>query len=109
MTLNRYAAKIDSTQRDIVRGLRGVRVAVWIIKAPCDLLLRFWCERHKDYCWQTLEVKTPYGKKAPKAYIDARQTKQTQFLLETHTPIATSFEDAWRQLNQRHNLGDLKL
>jgi hypothetical protein len=109
VSLNRFATKVDATQKEVVRGLRAVRVKVFIIKKPCDLLLWFWCNRHRDFCWQTLEVKTPQGKKDPKASVRADQTKQTQFLLETHTPIATSFEDAWRQLNQRHNLGALKL
>ena len=109
MSLNRFATKVDATQKEVVRGLRAVRVKVFIIKKPCDLLLWFWCNRHHDFCWQTLEVKTPHGKRDPKARIDERQIAQNEFLLETQTPIATSFDEAWRQLNQRHNLGDLKL
>lgn len=105
MSFNRYDRRTDTTQGDLVRSLRGAGVQVWVIGYPCDLLLRFWCTRHREHCWQPLEVKTAYGKKDPKPRVDARQEKQREFLLETQTPIATDFDSAWRELNMRHALG----
>lgn len=105
MTQYRAAAKVDESQRPVVRALRDAGVMVWPIRQPCDLLLRFWCNRHHDYCWQTLEVKTAYGKKSPKPRLDSRQKDQQAFLEATDTPIATDFDSAWRELNKRHSLG----
>lgn len=105
MTIYRTAAKVDSCQEPLVKALRTAGIAVWNIRQPCDLLLRFWCARHRDYCWQTLEVKTAYGKKSPKPRLDSRQKAQIAFLEDTDTPIATDFDSAWRELNKRHALG----
>lgn len=105
MTRFRTAAKVDASQAPLVKALRSAGIEVYGIRHPCDLLLRFWCNRHRDYCWQTLEAKTAYGKKDPKARLDARQNKQLEFLETTDTPIATDFDSAWRELNKRHSLG----
>jgi hypothetical protein len=56
MSLNRYAAKVDSTQPAIVKALRKAGVKVWVIGQPCDLLT-FWAG-----LWLPLEVKSPKGK-----------------------------------------------
>lgn len=109
MSINRFAAKIDTTQRELVKALRGIGIQVWIIKKPCDLLLRFWCNRHHEFCWQTLEAKTAYGKKDPKARVDRRQKTQRDFLADTDTPIATTFDEAWHGLNRRHRLHTLNI
>lgn len=107
MSLHRFAAKADSTEQQIVRSLRDVGIQVWRIKQPCDLLLRFWCKRHRDFCWQPLEVKTPNRANGThKARLD--QQDQTDFLTDTATPVATSFEEAWTKLNQRHQLGAIQ-
>ena len=37
----RYAAKIDATQPDIVKALRGIGASVDFIKLPVDLLVGF--------------------------------------------------------------------
>src|ERR1043166_3653008 len=63
----RRAAKVDTTQRDIVDGLIAAGAQVFIIGQPCDLLVRYYSNRHREWMWQTLECKTPYGKKSPKA------------------------------------------
>lgn len=105
MSLHRWNAKTDATQADLVKDLRKAGIDVWVIRQPVDLLLRFWCNRHHDFCWQPLEVKTPYGKKDPKARTRADQEEQQEFLRETLTPIATDFDSAWRELNMRHKLG----
>lgn len=41
MSMPRYAAKVDLTQRAIVEALRGAGVFVWIIGRPVDLLTYF--------------------------------------------------------------------
>jgi len=105
VTIYRTAAKVDECQKPLVKALRDAGVLVWPIRKPCDLLLRFWCNRHRDFCWQTLEVKTAYGKKSPKPRLDSRQKEQQTFLEATDTPIATDFDSAWRELNKRHALG----
>lgn len=105
MSIHRYAAKTDTSQAPLVHALRDAGIQVWQIRQPCDLLLRFWCNRHQAFCWQTLEAKTPRGKKQPKPRFDGRQTHQKNFLEETQTPVAIDFESAWRELNKRHALG----
>lgn len=107
MSLNRFAAKVDSTQREIIRGLRAAGVKVWTIRRPVDLLLRFWCNRHHDFCWQPLEVKTPDPNGKVKYRTD--RLTQNQFIEETGTPVATSFDEAWRKLNARHHLGGIQI
>ena len=94
----RRAAKVDSTQADIVDGLRRAGVRVEIIGQPVDLLCRYWSNRHRDFIWMPLEVKTPYGKRAPKARADKRQETQRRFLAETGVPVVTSFTEALKAL-----------
>lgn len=96
--------RVDKTQKAIKKQLEDAHIRVWEMEEPCDLLLRFWCERHHDYCWQPLEIKTPHGKKDPKARADKRQIEQQEFLLSTQTPAVTSFAEAWRALNSLHRL-----
>jgi hypothetical protein len=104
MSIHRYNARTDTSQKPIVKALRDAGVRVWHIGRPCDLLLRFWCERHHDHCWQTLEVKTPVTKAGDPRRRKDQQTQDT-FLAETDTPRATDFDSAWRELNKRHSLG----
>jgi hypothetical protein len=98
MSIYRHAAKVDLTQRALVKDLRDAGIEVYSIRQPCDLLLRFWCIRHREFCWQTLEVKS-----RPKLRKD--QSRQSEFLERTSTPVAMTFSQAWIQLNQRHQLG----
>lgn len=105
MSIHRHAAKVDSSQGVLVKSLQDVGIRIWSIRKPCDLLLRFWCNRHQTFCWQTLEVKTAQGKIDPKPRRRSDQSKQEEFLRETDTPIATDFDSAWRELNKRHTLG----
>lgn len=88
MSIQRWNAKTDTVQASIVKGLEAVGVKVWVIKLPCDLLCWF------RGVWQPLEVKTPYGKKKPKARVDKRQKDQQDFLRETQTPVVTSLDEA---------------
>ena len=87
MSINRYNTKTDKTQAAIIRGLEQAGVRVWIIKQPCDLL----CLVHGR--WQTLEVKTPEGKRG-QVWRRRRMKAQNDFLDTTPTPVVTSLEAA---------------
>jgi hypothetical protein len=93
----------DSSQKPLVQALRDVGIQVWLIGRPCDLLLYFWCNRHHDFCWQTLEVKSPQKNGTQKKRYD--QARQDEFLAATGTPVALDFDSAWAALNARHKLG----
>lgn len=109
MSLYRRAAKVDATQNAIVRSLRDHGIKVWSIRQPCDLLLRFWCNRHQSFCWQTLEVKTPTGKQRLTVRKRADQKRQQEFIDSTQTPVAISLEDAIRKINALHRLGGIEV
>ncbi len=53
MTINRWAAKTDPNQPEVVAGLRAAGYKVFILKRPCDLLA------YKDKCAWFIEVKMP--------------------------------------------------
>lgn len=76
---------------------------------PVDLLLRFWCARHKDYCWMVMEIKSPTGKKTPKARFRQEQKEQTEFLAHTNTPAVISLDGALFAINARHRLESVHL
>ena len=76
---------------------------------PVDLLLRFWCVRHKDYCWMPLEVKSPQGRRTPKARFRQEQTEQNEFLAKTNTPAVISLDGALFAINARHRLDSVHL
>jgi hypothetical protein len=109
MSRFRRAAKIDSTQPAIVLGLQARGVEVYPMRWPVDLLLRFWCLRHKEHCWMPLECKTPEGKKNPKARFRQEQVEQNEFLAHTNTPAVTSLEGALFAINARHELESTRL
>ncbi len=94
MSLNRYARKVDTTQAAIVDGLRALGVRVEIVGKPVDILCRYWSERHRDFIWVPVEIKTAYGKRKPKARVDPRQEAQRRFLAETGVPVVTSLDEA---------------
>lgn len=90
--------KRDDSQPGIVEALEKARVKVWIIGQPCDLLCYYWSKEVGRFLWQTLECKTPYGVKDPKAVVDPRQVKQIKFLQDTGTPIVLTPDQALRAL-----------
>jgi hypothetical protein len=90
----RHAAKCDTAKADIVAALRKNGIEVYDMKQPVDLLCRWYCFKIQTYRWQPLEVKTAYGKKAPKARIDKRQTGQTEFIAATRCPVVTTPAEA---------------
>jgi hypothetical protein len=95
--------RVDQNQRELVKDLETAGVRVWEIQEPCDLLTRFWCNRHHDFCWQPLEVKIPGARKRK------HQETQNRFLEETQTPCVTDFDSAWKALNLRHSLSGIAI
>jgi hypothetical protein len=104
MSAVRRAAKVDSTQAAIVDGLRRMGVRVEIIGQPVDLLCRYWSNRHRDFIWMPIEVKTPYGKREPKARVRSEQETQRRFLEETGVPVVTSLDEAVEALELNASL-----
>jgi hypothetical protein len=84
MTFNRYAKKVDSTQKMIVDALKEAGVSVWVIGHPADLLCWYRGE------WTVLECK-PESYKRPRK----DQEEQTEFLRLTNTPIVKTIHDAF--------------
>lgn len=77
----------DSSQKDIVGGLRACGVKVWIIGRPCDLLTYY----HGR--WLPMECKPEGHKKGRKD-----QEKQEAFLRENGVPKVTTLEGALEAL-----------
>lgn len=59
MSINRYAAKVDANQRDVIETLELAGALVDIIKQPVDLLVGF----HGRF--MLMEVKNKKGKNRP--------------------------------------------
>lgn len=96
MAIRRWAAKTDTCQQQIIDGLRKYGVHVWSIGKPVDLLC--WHSRWGPGNFKLLEVKTPRGKRQPKARLDKRQEAQNEFLVLTATPIVTDLSTALEAL-----------
>lgn len=92
----RWAAKRDTAEREIINALEKAGAMVWQTDIPCDLLVRYLSRAYGHYLWLPMEVKTLYGKKAPKARIDKRQKGQNKFLKDSGIPVVTSPEQALR-------------
>ncbi len=75
MSIQRWAARTDTSQQPIVNALRKAGWSVWFIGRPVDLL----CWKH-GRGFQLLECKTARGKKTPKAVIDKRRIEQNEFI-----------------------------
>lgn len=88
MSINRYAARSDKNEKEIIRALEKVGAHVYRIKKPLDLLV---CYRGKT---MLLEVKTDKGRLTP---------VQTEFLKvwPGDVYIARSIEDAIKAVTWR--------
>jgi hypothetical protein len=78
----RHAARVDSTQAEIVAALRGIGATVWIIGLPVDLLV--------GYAGKTMlmECKCLTGKRQPKP--TKHTALQKDFMLSwVGGPVAT--------------------
>lgn len=84
VSLNRYARRVDSTQKDILAGLRAAGIMCWVISEPCDVLTYYPPLRR----WRPLECK-PLKKRLRKD-----QASQSEFLALTHTPIVRTAVEA---------------
>ena len=62
MSINRYAARQDGNQAEIVDYLRAAGATVYIIKMPVDLLVG---KHGKTALVEVKSLKTRYGKKGP--------------------------------------------
>lgn len=91
----RYAAKADKAQPDIVKAVKAAGWLTWIIGRPVDLL----CYK-AGKGFRLMECKTAQGKKNPKAVIDKRQREQIEFIEATGTPRVTTPEEALRFLGE---------
>lgn len=83
--------KVDSTQRDIVKGLRACGYEVHEIQEPVDLLVGCECWGN---VWMLLECKSLTGKREPKAIVRKCQQEQNEFCRRFDIPRVTSFEEA---------------
>lgn len=92
MSKYRRAAKRDTSEPAIVDALNAAGFLVWR-ELPVDLLTYRY-----DRGFQVVEVKTPYGKKAPKARIDKRQEAQAEFIALTCCPVVMTPEEALLRL-----------
>jgi hypothetical protein len=73
MTLNRYAARTDANQAQIIKALEAAGCVVWVIRQPVDLLV--------GRCSKTLLMEVKDGSKPP----SRRKT----------TKVQTSFLSTW--------------
>ncbi len=94
MSLRRWAARSDSSRSLIVEAIRKAGWEVWDIRRPCDIL----CWK-RDKGFRCLELKTPTGKKNPKARIRSQQKDQNAFCDLTETPRCITPEEALLFLN----------
>jgi hypothetical protein len=79
----RRAARKDSTQTEIVEGLREAGYRVEIIGKPVDLAVQL-----KNTHWMLMEVKRKSGLRRKD------QDSQNSFLDETNTPVVATLEEA---------------
>jgi hypothetical protein len=94
MSLARYAKKRDACEPAILEALEATGWYVWQLDRPCDLL----CYK-AALGFRTLECKTGRGKKLT-VIRDKRQKEQTDFLIQTKTPIVRTPEEALRVLGE---------
>lgn len=93
MSLARYAKKRDTCEPEIVVAIESAGWLVEKLDRPVDLL-----------CWKAgvvklLECKTGRGKRLT-VIKDKRQKEQTDFLIQTGTPIVRTPEEALRALGE---------
>jgi hypothetical protein len=85
MSINRYAARVDANQAEIVAAMRAAGACVWIIGLPVDLLVG--CAGKTAL----VEVKRLEGKRAPKAA--AHTQLQKDFMLDWCGGIVATVTD----------------
>ena len=93
MSLNRYAARTDANQGDIVEALRDAGCVVWVIKWPVDLLVGVNVSAPMQAKWLPVEVKAG-AKKARQLTDDQREFIRTAGYLPV--AVVTDVESALR-------------
>ena len=95
MSLNRFAARVDDSQGEIIKAIRKAGWQVWVIRKPVDLLVRL-----PAYdLWIPLEVKTPDAKGRRRSP-DKRQVEQNEFIGMTGCPVVCTPEEALQALRR---------
>lgn len=94
MSLNRYAKRRDLVEPQIIQAAEAAGWLVYPLDTPCDLL----CFKPSKG-FRTLECKTGRGKSL-RVVKDKRQKAQTDFLIQTGTPIVRTPEEALRALGE---------
>ena len=80
MSLNRYAAKRDANEPEVVQSLRDAGYIVCLLKEPLDLLVG----RKGNPNWALLEVKMPDGTLRPSQIRFMQETEGcTRFIVRT--------------------------
>lgn len=82
-----------NARKELIQALRGIEISAWIIQGPADLVLRFWCDRHHDYCWMLV----------------SNLIHDHEFCRETNTPMAKTFDEVRHAINLRHAIGSIVL
>lgn len=82
MTINRFAARRDANEPEIVAALERCGVQVWRLNEPCDLLTLF---RGR---WLPMEIKTRTGR------TQRAQERQAEFLASSGCPVVRSPQEA---------------
>lgn len=94
MSLARFAKKRDACEPAIIVAINDAGWFTWQLDRPCDLL----CFKPAKG-FRTLECKTGRGKRLT-VIKDKRQKEQTDFLIQTGTPIVRTPEEALRALGE---------
>lgn len=98
MSIRRWAARVDTTQKEIVAALRSAGYHVELIRKPVDLAVRH--PRWPVNRWMFAEAKTPEGTKTKRVYTRAKMKKQTDFCKDQSIPLWTSAEQALRAVGE---------
>jgi hypothetical protein len=94
MSLARFAKKRDACEPAIIVAVENAGWLTWQLDRPADLL----CFKPSKG-FRVLECKTGRGKKLT-VIRDKRQKEQTDFLIQTGTPIVRTPEEALRALGE---------
>lgn len=98
MSIRRWAARVDTTQKEIVAALRAAGYQVELIRKPVDLAVRH--PRWPLNRWMFAEAKTLEGTKTKRVYARAKSKKQTDFCINQGIPLWTSAEQALKAVGE---------
>jgi hypothetical protein len=97
MSMPKYNRRPDTSQADIVKGLRAAGYGVEIQGKPVDL--RIWHHgRWGLNRFVEIETKTLYGKRVPKIILDPRQKAQADYCATHGVPYCATLDEAMSYL-----------